>query len=420
MRRRGARGPDLSDSLEATAVHERRQAARALLRTPLLRPDHPAFGVVRRHAAVLQEWFEAETGWVLDVGRWGARLRKVPPDDDDATRPAVAGSSATPFSRRRYVVLCLLLAVLERGEGQTTLGRLAEAVADAVVQQAPLTEAGVALDLTRREDRADVVAVCRLLLELGVLHRVEGDEATWTGADATRDVLYDVDRAVLAQVLVTRAGASTVRADDLDGRLAGLRGGAVPLGPEARRLELRRRLTRRLLDDPVVVHADLDDDERDYLTNQRVLLSGRVADLTGLVPEARAEGIAMVDPAGDVLTDVKVPDEGTDGHCALLLAERLARATTGVGLDVLERDVARWAARHAGHWRKGSGEPDAVRALALEAVGRLAALRLVRVEPCGGDDGVPRVHPLPVLARYAVAEPVVLGGEAADAQGELG
>ncbi|CRK54966.1 FIG087842: Hypothetical protein [Alloactinosynnema sp. L-07] len=37
----------------------------------------------------------------------------------------------------------------------------------------------------------------------------------------------------------------------------------------------------------------------------------------------RAEGVAMVD-ADDELTDVRMPEQRTDGHVTLLVAERLA------------------------------------------------------------------------------------------------
>ena len=82
-------------------------------------------------------------------------------------------------------------------------------------------------------------------------------------------------------------------------------------------------LTRRLLDDPVVYYAELTEDERAYLVNQRHAITGRISEVTGLMPEMRAEGIAMVDP-DDKLTDVRMPEQGTDGHVTLLIAAYLA------------------------------------------------------------------------------------------------
>ena len=111
-------------------------------------------------------------------------------------------------------------------------------------------------------------------------------------------------------------------------------------------------MTRRLLDDPVVYYADLTEAERAYLVNQRVAITRRITELTGLIPEMRAEGIAMVDP-DDTLTDVRMPEQGTDGHVTLLIATKLAtdgRAPTAAGTD---RASSRAQAKvHASYWRK--------------------------------------------------------------------
>ena len=59
-----------------------------------------------------------------------------------------------------------------------------------------LAATGFTLTLDSRSDRADLVAVVRLLLAWGVLSRVAGDEDAYLSARA--DVLYDVRRPVLA------------------------------------------------------------------------------------------------------------------------------------------------------------------------------------------------------------------------------
>ncbi|MGC5412535.1 DUF2398 family protein, partial [Streptomyces sp. DT225] len=109
----------------------------------------------------------------------------------------------------RYVLLCLALAALERGESQIALGRLA----DQVVLDATdpgLVASGIHFTLDRREERLDLAAVVRLLLDLGVLRRVAGDEDAYV--NGAGDVLYDVERRVLAGLLATRRGPSTVQA----------------------------------------------------------------------------------------------------------------------------------------------------------------------------------------------------------------
>ncbi|WP_432502739.1 TIGR02678 family protein [Kineococcus arenarius] len=381
----------LLERLEAERLHEQRRAARALLRRPLLGPAADEFPLVRRHADALREWFDVNTGWRLIVGPELARLEKVPADPGDGTRPLL-DAQKRPFSRRRYVLLCLALAVLSRSEAQVTLGVLADEVLLLAADPA-LVEAGVEFSLQTAEERRDLAAVARTLLGLGVVARVSGDEETFVRA--TGDVLYDVDRRVLASLLAAERGPSTVDATDTGARLEALTDAPPPLTEEARTRAVRHRLTRRLLDDPVLLHADLDAEETAYLSSQRAALCRRVEEFAGLVAEVRAEGIAMVDPA-DELTDLRMPEDGTDGHVALLVAELLTeRAPAPVPLEELRRHVHRLARENTANWRKGSADPGAEVGLVQTAVDRLAALRLVRVVPGA-------VGALPPLHRYAL------------------
>ncbi|RSS44226.1 TIGR02678 family protein, partial [Streptomyces sp. WAC07061] len=316
----------------------------------------------------------------------------------DPTHPArEATRAATPFTRRRYVLLCLALAALERGEAQIALGRLAEQV---VLDAADpyLIAAGIEFTLDRRDERIDLAAVVRVLLALGVLRRVAGDEDAYVSGAG--DVLYDVERRVLAGLLAARRGPSTVHAETLEDRLAELVAETALDSDELRFRAMRRKLTRRLLDDPVLYYAELDDVELVYLTRQRGFLTARITELTGLVPEVRAEGIAMVDPDDD-LTDLRMPEQGTYGHVTLLLAEHLAAADGPVGVDVLADRVRKLAAEHGGFWAKSAREPGMEAELVEQAVTRLTALRLAERT----DGGVAR---LPALARYTVGPAVVI------------
>ncbi len=398
----------LDSALQDARARELRQAARALLRRPLL---HAAaapedFRLVRRHAAELRSWFDVNVGWRLIVDSEVARLVKLAPTTDDPSHPARDPRSRTPFTRRRYVLVCLALAVLERADAQITLGRLAEGVILAAADER-LEQAGILFTLGDREQRADLVAVVRLLLDLGVLARVAGDEDAFV-RDAG-DVLYDVQRRVLAVVLAAPRGPSTVIADAFPERLSELVADAAPETDELRNRALRHQLTRRLIDDPVTYHDELDAEQASYFSGQRPALIRRIGELLGLVAEVRAEGIAMVDPDDD-LTDVRMPDTGTDGHVTLLLAEHLARsshagddgddgAVSELELRQLVRDLAH---EHRAYWRRGAREPGAEVALLDTALERLEALRLVRRGPHG-------VRPLPAIARYAVATPTIAG-----------
>jgi uncharacterized protein (TIGR02678 family) len=375
-----------------------RTALRALLTKPLLTADTDAaeLVLVRRHLTELRDWLSRETGWRLVADSEAARLFKTATTLDDASHPA-RGHTREPFGRRRYVILCLALSVLARADTQTTLGSLADEVLTAAA--APeLTAAGFAFALEARADRSDLVAVVRLLLTWGVLNRVAGDEDSYLST--TGDVLYDVRRPVLALLLSGVRGPSTVTGEaSFAGRLAELTAEPVADTDELRNQALRRRLTRRLLDDPVVYYDELDDDERAYLVSQRHAITRRITDATGLIAEMRAEGIAMVDP-DDELTDVRMPEQRTDGHVTLLVAEYLATRDE-VSAAELRGFVRQAAVRHAGYWRKGVTEPGAETELLAIALEKLSALRLITIE----GDGLVRGRP--AIARFALDEPTI-------------
>lgn len=402
---------ELSDALTRQRQDEQRRALRALLARPLIRSDDAAFPLIRRHSATLRDWLARETGWHLQSERDFVRLHKRPADLGDPTRSAVVGRGVQrkTFNRRRYALFCLLLADLERGDAQITLGRLGEGLGQAVSDPA-LAERGLAFSLDHQEARRDLVVVVRLLLELGVLLRVAGDEEQFLRRGLEGDVLYDVDRRLLAALLVTARGPSLVALNgadaelDLDERLRSLSETFVPDTPDGRNRELRHRLARRLLDDPVVYLASLDDDEAAYLANQRGPLLRRLQQATGLVAEVRAEGLSLVDPEGE-LTDEKMPAEGTEGHLALLMAERLADiGSEGVTLEEAESWILEWQTDYRRYWRKSACEPGAAHGLARQTMARLAALGLVRRQ-AQRDGG--RILPLPALGRFRVRAPAL-------------
>ena len=404
---------ELSDALTRQRQEEQRRALRALLARPLIRSDDPAFPPIRRHAATLRDWLARETGWHLQSERDFVRLHKQPADLDDPTRPATVGrgTQRKTFNRRRYALFCLLLADLERGDAQITLGRLGEGLGQAVGDPA-LAERGLAFSLDHREARRDLVVVVRLLMELGVLRRVAGDEEQFLRRGLEGDVLYDVDRRLLAALLVTARGPSLVALNgadaelDLDARLSALSETFVPDTPDGRNRELRHRLARRLLDDPVVYLDSLADDEAAYLANQRGPLLRRLQQATGLVAEVRVEGLALVDPEGE-LTDEKMPAEGTEGHLALLMAERLAEGgPEGVTLEEAESWILQWQRDYRRYWRKSACEPGAAHGLARQTLARLAALGLVRRQ---AGQGAERILPLPALGRFRVGSPALPG-----------
>jgi hypothetical protein len=345
---------------------ERSRALRALLRRPLL----PSAGdtaeeylLVRRHSAWLKHWLTTFPAWSLHVNTDVARLHKTPPDVPDETRSAVDQPSGTSFNRRRYVFLCLGLAALESSNRQITLGDLTRTILELIGADPELQESGVALDLANIDQRRDLMHAVRLLVEMGVLRKLDGDERPFLDRHNTADVLYDINRSILSAVL--NAPGST---------------------EESLSEPIRARLVRALLDDPVLYFHDLSNEERTHLEEHRGYLLGQIQDATGLVAEIRREGIAMVDPAGD-LTDINLPDESADGRLSLRLAHWFTAsareaARTTIPLPAVEAYVL------------GQAHGTGAEAWLMDALSRLQALRLVELTPGG-------VVPLAACARYA-------------------
>jgi len=385
---------------------EFRDALRALLMTPLMTAAHPEFSAVRRHANDLREWFAREAGWPLHIERDCARLFKRPAHLADFTR------GLPGFNRRRYVLLCLACAVLERADPQITLRMLGERLL-ALAAETTLTSRGFTFALQLQHERRELVGVCRSLLDFGVLQRVAGDEegylrAIGESADVHHDALYDVQRRVLAGMLAAVRGPSTWPEEsaprEIEDRLVAISTDPVLDSEEGRRTAIRHQLSRRLLDDPVVYIDSLDANTRSYFVNQRGPMAARLAEATALVAEQRAEGLALADQTG-ALTDVSMPAEGTEAHVTLLVAEfladrrreaRLAMSSSFTVADAVTF-ISKARERYGSYWRKSAREPGGEHELARTALERLQQLQLIAVV---GED----VHSLPALARFAVCE----------------
>lgn len=387
------------DALSQQRQEERERALRALLMRPLLGSDDAALPLVRRHADWLRPWFQRETGWALHVERECARLYKRPADRSDASR------GAPGFDRRRYVLLCLACSVLERSGPQTSLQELGKRILD-LAASPEMGEAGFRYSLDSATERRELVHVCRWLLDQGVLSRVVGDEDAYVSQSG--DALYDINRRVLSLLLAASRGPSSIAPesapDTLEERLHTLGEELVADTAEGLRGAQRHHVARRLLDDPVVYFEDLDDGAREYLASQRGPLATRLTEASGLVAEQRREGLALVDPDGE-LTDRRLPAEGTGAHVTLLVAGHLGehmRAEPGIPMarGAVATFVRGAADDYGRYWRKQAREPGAEHALADAALDALAALGLVRVD---GDAVTPR----PALARFIAGTPEI-------------
>ena len=88
------------------------------------------------------------------------------------------------------------------------------------------------------------------------------------------------------------------------------------------------RVLRRLADDPLVYHDDLDAAERDWL-GPRWQVANRLAAELGLTLERRAEGFTAIDRSiAEPMTDDRFPAAGsTVAHCAAARRSTWSTAT---------------------------------------------------------------------------------------------
>src|SRR5262249_21649507 len=146
-------------------------------------------------------WLAKFPAWKLHIDKEVARLLKTPADLADDTRPAIDAISGSAFSRRRYVLLCLALAALEKSGRQTTLGSIAEMIAEFVAADPELQNAGLVFDISNHDQRRDLVHAVRLLLDFGLMRRIDGDEQQFQNRTGASDALYEINRSMLAVML---------------------------------------------------------------------------------------------------------------------------------------------------------------------------------------------------------------------------
>ena len=354
---------------DASATPERRRAARALLRTPLLTADGPHAEdllLVRRHREELERLFAEGLGYRLLVEPKAARLFKAGLGRD-ASRPLrkrLARGQGRAFEPRAYALLCLVLAALTRCPAQLLVDELVAEVRSAVAD----TE--LVVDLDTSGDRRALAAALLTLLDLGVLVERDGDLARWAeGADATS--LLNVQRDRL-RLLVAASLSGAQSPGDL------LETAALPSAAGGARVAVRRRL----LEQPVLSVTDLTDDQAEWWSRSRHREVEWFRDAFGLELELRAEGALAVDP-DDELSDVPFPGTGSARHAALLLLEHLVRDARdtvhrGAREPVTEEQVgaalARVVADHGRGLRKAYEDVELLRADVLEVLGAMGLL----------------------------------------------
>jgi uncharacterized protein (TIGR02678 family) len=298
-----------------TDLADYQRAVRILLVHPLVTETHPtptALPLIRRFAQPLAADLETVAGYRLMLDATCARLvRRI--DRLDPTQ-AVRRHDGKPFDRRRYAYLCLVLAALSRAGTQVALTELADALKRRAAEVDPH-----AFDPDQYRHRLAFVDVVRHLLDLGALAQVEASAVDWVRDPDAGEALYDVDRDVVHLLFVPPRVIQHV------GSARALTASATPTGRDARRAATRQRLSRLLLEHPVVAVDDLPDDDRRYLTSQAASIAEDLHRLTGGQVERRAEGLALVDATGG-FSDRRFPAGGTPAQAALLLADAMAQA----------------------------------------------------------------------------------------------
>ncbi len=390
---------------------ERRRALRALLRNPLLPADGGTSGeylMVRRHFEWLKQWFADLPAWKLSIDKAVARLRKLPGDPNDPTYSAADSSSGTAFTRRRYALLCLVLAALEQMDHQAALRGIAREVQGYATDRGELRAAGLIFDCDNYDHRRDLMHVVRLLCDIGVLRRIEGEEKVFLNRTDAADVRYEINRHVLSVMLQSSQSPSEIKATEkrvhspsVSLRISQLADHSLPATDEARNRGLRARLLRSLLDSPVLYFHELSTEEKAYLEKHRNHLLREVHDSTGLIAEVRHEGIAMVDDLGD-LTDIRLPDYGSEGQYILPLAQWFVRclkndSERAIPFPEVEAQLRRIVHISDAEVSNENPETGTVSRRTHDLLLRLRALRLIQFTASG-------VRPQPAICRYA-AEP---------------
>ena len=251
-----------------------------------------------------------------------------------------------PFTRRHYVLFALALAACERARVQTSIGLLAEEVRSLAAEE------GIALDLDRLDDRRCLADVFLFLSTLGVLVPVAGQAESWVRSRAEGDdeLLYDVMHSVLDDLIVAPRVVGAADARDL------LYGGAYPASEEGANLERKHRVSRRLVEEPVLYLFELSEEDRPQIARGVAL-----ADWLGLEAERRREGTALIDGDFEPLSDLRFPAARPwTRQVALLLAERICQRVRAGQPRVSDAELVlrlRRAARALGRRavRRGTG-----------------------------------------------------------------
>jgi uncharacterized protein (TIGR02678 family) len=361
--------PELSANPQI--VGERRAAARHLVTNPFvcMESDPAMFRLIRRHEQQLDRWFTQRLGYRLQVTGDTARLFKSAVVPKRRRLMTVSGQPR-PFSAREYVMLVLTLAAVAAGPTVWSLRDLIHEMRSAAADA----------DLTIGDDpgeRRALVTALRWMVGHGLAEEMH-DRVDRYASDETADAVLRLrpDRiALLALPALTRAESSDQLVDRSEERQSS-----------------RAWMRAQLVEEPVLYRSDLTEVEWGELRRRLGQESEFLGEMFDLRIEARAEGIAALDPSSR-LTDSRFPVAGTTGHAALLLIDRLSTdGRNAVPIEEVVAIVAELGEANRRFWSQLATQP---KALAEEVIALLADHRLARVD---GDS----ITFLPAAFRYAV------------------
>jgi uncharacterized protein (TIGR02678 family) len=292
--------------------------------------------------------------------------------------------------------VCLVLASAESAGEYTTLQRLFD---DVGLRASGID--GLGWDERVAADRRVFIHAVQALQDLDVFERADGDEERFARGEAGGDALYRIDRDRLS-LLPTTAQPPSLAAGPAD-----VADEPYPDTEQGRLMRRRHRVTRALVEEPVVYRDDLTEEEIDYLRSQRARLERLLADRFGLTLEARAEGWVTLDETGE-LSDLHWPDYGAAETTALRLCDELRGRRLGPERSDRSDEwpiaevvsfVRQLSDEYAGYWKKGTDDDAGAQRLTEEAIDILVAGRLAVRSPTG-------LIARPAAARYAALDAV--------------
>lgn len=312
----------------AQSALELQACARHLVQRPLTCKEHDPelFRQIRRNESELDRWLTQRLGYRLHVNADTARLFK---DGFVAERRSLRTASGRSFHPLEYTLLALVLGSTVAGPAVISLRDLVERVRSAAVEA----------DITLEDSptmRRGLVCVLQWMIGLGLASELYQRVDAYA-ADETADAVLKIRPERIALLPLS----ALVGADSPQDLLA----------RAERRGAIRQWMRCRLVEDPVLYRADLSDAEWSELRRRLGEEADLLEEMFGLALEARAEGIAAIDPSG-ALAEMRFPAGGTVCHAALLLIRRLsalpARAADWKDIvhaigELAETNSRRWA-----------------------------------------------------------------------------